>query len=99
MAKGTWENIPYDEQPIFTAHSDGASDDKHVIFQDASGVALDIDLTNVANGVLNINKTDYYTKSKVDELLTALETRVKAYADSQDDAVKAWVTANYQQKG
>lgn len=99
MNKGTWEKIPYDEQPVFTAHSDGTSDDKHVILQDASGVALDIDFTNVANGVLIINKTDYYTKSKVDELLTALETRVKAYANAQDEAVKAWVTANYQQKG
>ena len=99
MAKGTWESVPYDKQPVITAHSDGASDDKHVILQDSSGVALDIDLTNVANGVLNINKTDYYTKSKVDELLTALENRGKAYADSQDDAVKAWVTSNYQQKG
>lgn len=99
MAKGTWENITYDKQPVFTAHSDGASDDKHVILQDASGVALDIDLTNVTNGVININKTDYYTKTKVDELLTALEARVKAYSDSQDDAVKSWVTTNYQQKG
>jgi hypothetical protein len=83
MAKGTWENIPYDEQPVFTAHSDGVSDDKRIILVDAAGVSMDIDLTNIAAGTLKINGTDYYTKTKVDELLSALETRVKAWASEQ----------------
>lgn len=92
----TGENIPYNKIPVFTAHSDGVSDDKHIILMDASGIAMDIDLTNVVNGTININSTDYYTKDKVDELLTALETRVKAYSDSQDEAVKTWVSQNFQ---
>lgn len=92
----TGENIPYDKIPVFTAHSDGESTDKHIILMDAGGIAMDIDLTNVANGTININSTDYYTKDKVDELLSALETRVKAYADSKDEAVKTWVSQNYQ---
>lgn len=98
MAKGTWENIPYDKQPVFTAHSDGVSDDKHIILVDAAGVSMDIDLTNIAAGTLKINETDYYTKTKVDELLSALETRVKNYANDQDAKVKAWASGQFQPK-
>ena len=98
MAKDTWENIPYDEQPVFTAHSDGVSDDKHIILVDAAGVSMDIDLTNIAAGTLKINGTDYYTKTKVDELLSALETRVKKYADDQDTKVKTWASEQFQPK-
>lgn len=98
MDKDTWENIPYDEQPVFTAHSDGVSDDKHIILVDATGVSMDIDLTNVVAGTLKINGTVYYTKTKVDELLSALETRVKKYADDQDAKVKAWASGQFQPK-
>lgn len=96
MAKDTWENIPYDKQPIYTAHSDGVSDDKHVILVDAAGDALNIDFSSVADGILVINDTSYYTKTKMDELLTALETRVKKYADDKDADVKSWVSSNFQ---
>lgn len=98
MAKGTWENIPYDEQPVFTAHSDGVSDDKHIILVDAAGVSMDIDLTNIPAGTLKINGTVYYTKTKVDELLSALETRVKKYSDDQVTKVKAWASEQFQPK-
>ena len=92
----TGEKIPYNKIPVFTMHSDGESTDKKFVAMDGSGVSLVIDSSKVNTGVLLIDNVEYYTKSKVDELLQALETRVKAYADSQDDAVKNWVTSNFQ---
>lgn len=96
MAKGTWENIPYDEQPTYTAHTDGNSGDKHVILVDAAGVALNIDFSSIEEGALIINGLAYYTKNKTDELLAALENRVKKYADDKDTEVKSWVSSNFQ---
>ena len=95
----TGEKIPYNKIPVFTMHSDGNSDDKHFIAEDASGKSFDVDFTNVSNGVLTINSTEYYTKAKVDELLQALESRVKAYADAQDDKVKQWANGQFKLKG
>lgn len=92
----TGEKIPYNKIPVFTMHSDGESADKKLVAMDASGASLIIDKSKVDTGVLLIDNVEYYTKSKVDELLQALENRVKAYANTQDDTVKNWVTANFQ---
>lgn len=94
----TGEAIPYNEMPVYNAHFDGVTDDKHIILVNSSGISLDIDLTNVADGTLKINSTDYYTKAKVDELLTALETRVKKYADDKDTEVKQWASTQFAPK-
>lgn len=94
----TGEKIPYNKIPVFTMHSDGESADKKFVATDASGASLIIDKSKVDTGVLLIDNAEYYTKSKVDELLQALETRVKAYSDAQDDDVKNWVTTNFQHK-
>lgn len=93
---GTGEKIPYNKIPVFTMHSDGESTDKKFVAVDANGVSLDIDKSKVAEGVLIIDTVEYYTKSKVDTLLSELEARVKAYADNKDEAVKTWVSSNFQ---
>ena len=72
--------MEYPEAPTYIAHTDGNSVDDTVTFEDAGGNMLTV--KNNDDGVI-IDGTQYYSQTKVDQLLAEKDSELRAWATSQ----------------
>lgn len=75
--------MEYPEAPTYIAHTDGNSVDDTVTFEDAGGNMLTV--KNNDDGVI-IDGTQYYSQTKVDQLLAEKDSELRAWATSQFQA-------------
>lgn len=72
--------MEYPKAPTYIAHTDGNSVDDTATFQDAGGNMLTV--KNNADGVI-IDGTQYYSQSKVDQLLAEKDSELRSWATNQ----------------
>lgn len=75
--------MEYPEAPTYIAHTDGNSVDDTVTFEDAGGNMLSV--KNNDDGVI-IDGTQYYSQTKVDQLLAEKDSELRAWATNQFQA-------------
>lgn len=75
--------MEYPEAPTYIAHTDGNSVDDTATFEDAGGNMLTV--KNNEDGVV-IDGTQYYSQTKVDQLLAEKDSELRAWATSQFQA-------------
>ena len=75
--------MEYPEAPTYIAHTDGNSVDDTATFEDAGG-----NLLSVKNNddVVIIDGTQYYSQTKVNQLLAEKDSELRAWATSQFQA-------------
>ena len=72
--------MQYSEAPTYIAHTDGNSVDDTATFEDAGGNMLTV--KNNGDGVI-IDGTQYYSKTKVDQLLAEKDSELRTWATNQ----------------
>lgn len=72
--------MEYPEAPTYIAHTDGNSVDDTATFEDAGGNMLTVN--NNDDGVV-IDGTQYYSQTKVDQLLAEKDSELRTWATNQ----------------
>lgn len=72
--------MQYFEAPTYIAHTDGNSVDDTATFEDAGGNMLTV--KNNDDGVI-IDGTQYYSQTKVDQLLAEKDSELRTWATNQ----------------
>lgn len=83
----------YEKIPKYIMHADENTIDVPTADEDNNATEMQ---TN-ADG-FTLGGVQYYDKEKVEALIAAALQEAKSYADTQDEAVKAWASGQFQPK-
>lgn len=91
--------VPYDEAPDYIAHTSGEEAENKVVLQDSDGEEFTIEVTA---DTLKVNDKEYYSKTKVDELLSAakteLEGKITQAKSDVESSLQSWASGQFQPK-
>lgn len=85
--------VDYEKIPKFIMHADENTIDVPTADEDNNATEMQ---TN-ADG-FTLGGVQYYDKEKVEALIATALQQAKSYADTQDEAVKAWASSQFQTK-
>ncbi len=91
-----YQSVPYDKCPTYIMHTDYDGENKTVSITDGDNTVLKIETGG--GDSIKIDGVEYYNKTKVDNLLSSLESKLTTAISTAKSEVQAWATGQFQTK-
>lgn len=91
-----YQSVPYDKCPTYIMHTDYDGDSKTITVNDGDNTVLKIETGG--SDSIKIDGVEYYNKTKVDSLLSALDSKLTQAIATAKTEVQTWANGQFATK-